>query len=199
MSLLETLLPATCVSCRRLPKTLCDECSKRLNVRPRRVEREFVGWAAMDYSDTATKVINAFKEHGRTSLLAQLCELADELPIPAGCILVGLPSGAKATRRRGFVPAELLAQRLARRRGVNHANALTSVRKIADQSALGRRERIANLAGSMIAKPLNLPVLLVDDVVTTGSSIREAVRAMRAAGNDVIGFIALAEAVLTPR
>jgi predicted amidophosphoribosyltransferase len=122
----------------------------------------------------------------------------DALEIPPNCILVGLPSSSRATRKRGFVPAELFAERLARRRSLPHASALTFTRKIADQALLSKSQREANLSGAMIAKPLSKPVILVDDVITTGSSMREAARAMFATGNQVLGFVTLAETVLKP-
>jgi predicted amidophosphoribosyltransferase len=196
MQLLETLLPSTCVSCRKVGRTLCDNCLAELAARPREVDRGIKGWSAIDYSATATSAINAFKEHGRTALLSEFCKLIDSIEMPENAILVGLPSSTQATRKRGFVPAELLADRLARRRSVRSAHALVFGRKIADQALLSRNQREANLAGSMLAKPLSGPVVLVDDVVTTGASLREAARAMAAAGNQVAGFITIAETIL---
>ena len=89
-----------------------------------------------------------------------------------------------------------MAERLARRRSVRSAHALVFARKIADQALLSREQREVNLAGSMLAKPLSGPVVLIDDVVTTGASLREAARAMAAAGNQVAGFITIAETIL---
>ncbi len=196
MQLLENLLPATCVSCRKVGRTICDTCLSALQARPRQVDRGIIGWSAIDYSKTATSAINAFKEHGRTALLGEFSKLLDEVALPENAILVGLPSSSTATRKRGFVPAELLAERLARRRSVRSAHALVFARKIADQALLSREQREVNLAGSMLAKPLSGPVVLIDDVVTTGASLREAARAMAAAGNQVAGFITIAETIL---
>lgn len=198
MSLIETLLPATCVGCKRLPKPLCSNCLEELAPDPRLVDRGVRGFSAIDYTPIATRVVNAYKEHGRTALLTQLCEIMDSLELPKDCVLVGLPSSSRATRKRGFVPAELLAERLARRRFLAHSSALTFTRKIADQALLTKSQRETNLYGAMIAKPLSQPVILVDDVITTGSSMREAARAMFATGNQVMGFVTLAETVLKP-
>ncbi|MCX8529553.1 MAG: phosphoribosyltransferase family protein [Rhodoluna sp.] len=196
MQLLDTLLPSTCVACRKVGRTICDNCLAELDAKPRVVDRGIKGWSAIDYSATATSAINAFKEHGRTALLTDFCRLIDAIDLPENAILVGLPSSTGATRKRGFVPAELLADRLARRRSLRSAHALVFARKIADQALLSRDQREANLAGSMLAKPLGGPVILVDDVITTGASMREAARAMVAAGNQVAGFITIAETIL---
>jgi predicted amidophosphoribosyltransferase len=160
------------------------------------VERGVSGWAAVDYGAVATSAINAFKERGRTALVGDFCRLVDQIELPEGCVLVGLPSATSATRKRGFVPAELFAERLARRRSLRSAHGLVFSRKIADQSALSKADREANLAGSMLAKPLQGLIVLVDDVITTGASMREAARAMAAAGNQVVGFITIAETIL---
>jgi predicted amidophosphoribosyltransferase len=45
----------------------------------------------------------------------------------------------------------------------------------------------------MVAKPLNRPVVLVDDVVTTGATLLEGRRALMQAGVEVIGFVTIAE------
>lgn len=196
MQLLEALLPSTCVGCRKVGRTLCSSCLGALEPRPRIVNRGIEGWAAIDYEKVAINAINAFKEHGRTALLGEFCQLLDGIELPANAVLVGLPSTTSATRKRGFVPAELLADRLARRRSLRSAHALVFARKISDQSTLSREQRARNLADSMLAKPLHGPVVLVDDVVTTGASLREAARAMVAAGNQVAGFITIAETIL---
>jgi predicted amidophosphoribosyltransferase len=172
------------------------DCLDELRPNPRRVVRGISGWSAIDYGPIATNTINAFKEHGRTALLGDFCKLLDQIDIPNGVVLVGLPSAQNATRKRGFVPAELLAERLARRRLLRSAHALVFSRKIDDQAKLSKLEREANLVGAMLAKPVSGAVVLVDDVVTTGASLNEASRAMAAAGNQVVGFVTIAETIL---
>lgn len=196
MNLLDTLLPSLCVGCNKLGPILCPNCRSGLEPRLRKVERGVIGIAALDYDDVVMKTINAFKERGRSALLSEFNIALDLLPVPPGAVLVGLPSSASATRRRGFVPAELLAERLARRRGAKARSALVFSRKVSDQSSLARADRESNLAGSMLARPVDELVVLVDDVVTTGASIREAERAMKAAGNQVLGFLTIAETLL---
>ena len=196
MNLLATLLPSNCVGCRRLGNPICDSCINALCPSPRVVQRGIIGWSAVDYGTVATNAINAYKERGRTALLGTFCELLDDIELPSNINLVGLPSSPIATRKRGFVPAELLADRLGRRRGTRSSHALIFAKKIADQSGLTRVEREANLSGSMLAKPVAGPVWLVDDVITTGASMREAVRAMEFAGNQVTGFVTIAETIL---
>ena len=64
----------------------------------------------------------------------------------------------------------------------------------ADQEGLSRRERAANLAGSMQATFSPAPVIVVDDVVTTGASLSETVRSLTAVGVAVLGAAVVADA-----
>jgi predicted amidophosphoribosyltransferase len=61
-------------------------------------------------------------------------------------------------------------------------SALTHVRRLADQASLDTAARWANLQGAMAARPLAGPVIVVDDVCTTGATLVEAHRALMAVG-----------------
>ena len=110
----------------------------------------------------------------------------------------GLPVVHAATRTaparaaRGHDPARRIALAAAgelRRRGVpaRVAGVLRQRRAVADQSGLNSRQRLDNLAGALAVAPAGArllaggPVVLVDDVMTTGASLAEAARAVRAA------------------
>ena len=111
-----------------------------------------------------------------------------------GLKLVSMPVRAAALKRRGFDHARTLALALQAQTGASVAKgALTFARQASDQRKLGVRGRSTNLADSMVAKPLNRPVVLVDDVVTTGATLLEARRALMQAGVEVLGFLTIAE------
>lgn len=71
-------------------------------------------------------------------------------------------------------------------------------RRLEDQSNLGHRERAANLAGAYAVRSGEAPqvhgraIVLVDDVITTGATLSEAARAVRAEGGLVVGAATLA-------
>lgn len=150
-----------------------------------------------EYTGTAANLVNEVKERGRTLLLNWIVEQLDNVELPLGVTLVAVPSSKAAWRARGFVPAEELARRLARRRLLPYAPSLLAyVRGSADQAPLGRSERQVNRENSMSSRRCDKSVLLVDDVVTTGATLREAKRALEAAGAQVVGFVTFAETVL---
>jgi predicted amidophosphoribosyltransferase len=128
-------------------------------------------------------------------------------------LLVPVPSTRRAVRTRGFDAGLALARAAARRLpDARAAPLLTSTRRVADQSGLGAAERQANLAGAFRVRtayarsaPFTVltgmaargrpTVVVVDDVVTSGASLTEAVRALRAARLPVLGAATVAATV----
>ncbi|MEU6812996.1 ComF family protein [Streptomyces sp. NPDC046831] len=114
-------------------------------------------------------------------------------PPPAGpVLLVPVPSARRAVRARGHDPARRIALAAAgalRRSGTpaRVPAVLRQRRAVADQAGLDSRQRRANLAGALHVAAGGAwllrggPVVLVDDLVTTGASLAEGARAVRTA------------------
>lgn len=94
-----------------------------------------------------------------------------------------VPCTAAAYRRRGFDHMELVSRELGRFTGIPVADVLVRASS-QDQRTLGREARAQNLSGTVeVAQDVcGLSVLLVDDVITTGASMREATRALLGRG-----------------
>ncbi|MFE5819425.1 ComF family protein [Streptomyces sp. NPDC056479] len=115
--------------------------------------------------------------------------------VGAPVLLVPVPSARAAVRARGHDPARRIALSAAGelRRAGTPARVLAVLRQrraVADQSGLNSRQRLDNLAGALtvasgggrlLAGAGRCPVVLVDDLMTTGASLAEATRALRAA------------------
>jgi ComF family protein len=130
-----------------------------------------------------------------TVVAALLREASQRAPGDRPGLVVPVPLHPRRLRARGFNPAGLLARSLASQLRIpRDLTALRRVRDTPSQTGLDRRARRRNLRGALRARRgLRVPerVWIVDDVVTTGSTLREAALALRRAGADtVIGVCA---------
>ena len=169
------------------------------------------------YEGRLRAILLAYKERRavavRHDLGPRLAELILSVLAPPGAaavdgvrfILVPVPSTAASRRSRGHEPVTALARVTAaslRRRGVAATVllCLSHARSVADQSGLSAGRRQLNLAGAFTVRPGRrrrrrlgqIEVLVVDDIVTTGATAAEAVRAIRAAGGWVAGVVTIA-------
>jgi len=161
----------------------------------------FPVYSAVEYSTVAARVLLSSKESGLAdadqlivqALTHSLSYLFGEIGIAD---LVPVPSRKMATRRRGrdFVSAHtavLAKNHIASR--VPTKPLLRHIRSVKDQSSLTAKERQINLDGSLEcmkkAERAGIPVIIVDDVITTGATLREAGRALHAGGFTVIGAV----------
>jgi len=116
---------------------------------------------------------------------------------PAPQLLVPVPLGYRRYCQRGFNQARELARVIARRCGIPMRSDLVErSRETKEQAALSRRGRKRNVRGAFRMKRA-LParhIAIIDDVVTTGSTVNELARVLRRAGATTIAVWALARA-----
>lgn len=196
---LAVLLPVECAGCGRADRALCRDC--RVACAPALVVSSLGEGtpvvSALRYEGVVRAAILAFKERGRTDaarpLGRALAAAIETVAAREGGPVAGLcavPATAAGVRRRGYHPVDLLV----RAAGFRTESVLRVATATARQKTLGREERGANLRESMVARhPLGARrFVVVDDVVTTGATLAEAVRAVREAGGEVVGCATLA-------
>ena len=157
--------------------------------------------AALPYAWPWSMCIGRWKFEGDVGLTRPLAALlratpgVPELLADADWVLP-MPLSAERLAERGHNPALLLARRLAP--GRVHPGLLLRTRHTPPQRSLPRAERLKNVRGAFQVDPLLAPqlqgrrVALLDDVMTTGASVREAATALQQAGTAQVTVLVLA-------
>ncbi len=188
-----------CSDCRQLhvlPRERCDACGLALPVPGRcavclRDPPPFVRTQiAVDYAFPWDRLVADLKFGAGTDLAGALGALfASRLHPGPVSLLVPVPLAPERLAQRGYNQAGLLAQALSARLGVPVVHDL--LQRPVDrrqQAALSREDRLNNLRGAFLVEPARRGrlaghhVALVDDVMTTGATAREASAELRRAG-----------------
>lgn len=209
-SVLDLVVPTTCVFCHRLGAQLCSACEPEwMHEASAPLEcsvGDLNGFALTAFDGSSAAVLTAVKDHGRTSLLNPIAESMARVVrsryagrAPLG--LLGVPSSRASVRRRGLNLGQMLVGKIAKYSGTSVCGGLSLLRPTADQRDLTAEERFANLNQSMQFEPKRTlqpesggppPLVIIDDVLTTGATIQEVHRAVRVAGFEPIGFVTFA-------
>lgn len=200
------LAPTECSGCGAPDRALCVACAAELCAHPQRYDRDgLTVWAGLEYAGAVRRVLGNLKDGGRTDAAAALAAplravlaaaLADgdsvgSDPTGPAVHLVTVPSTAAAWRARGYHPVELVLARA----GLAPTRLLRLTGQTQDQVGLGRNARIRNKTGSLCARRnlTGLHCIIVDDILTTGATVREARRAVTDAGGHVCAIATLAQ------
>jgi len=152
------------------------------------------------YSGAIVSLLTRFKFHSELACGRLLAALADEaLAQWHGWhdvdLVAPVPLHEKRLAQRGYNQALELARALARSHGLKLApELLRRIRDTPPQTDLSAEQRRKNLRGAFEAHmlPENARVLLIDDVFTTGATLREAARTLRKAGASSVHVLAMA-------
>lgn len=193
-AVLDLFFPPKCAFCGRVGvRGVCGACAKTLPYaqNPLHVGAGYGRCAApLRYEGKVREALLRFKFHGAQSaagafgaLLAQCVaeELAGEFDL-----VTYAPVSAKRKRARGYDQTYLIARETAKHWDTRPAALLRKVRDNPPQSSLGAEARRANVLGAYEAanaeRIANARVLLIDDILTTGSTLSECARVLRGAG-----------------
>lgn len=219
--LADLVLGARCAGCGAMALSLCRSCGIAIRPDPTvawpdpspdslRGPAPVVPVAAGLNTDVLRRVLVAWKEEGATRLTAVLdlhlaAAVVPHLRPGRPLAIVPVPTSRRSRRQRGSDLVGDLARSTARRLTVTGVDAvvvpaLAYARSTRDQAGLGAADRRANLDGAFRLDRRDglqgRDVVVVDDILTTGSTVGEAVRVLTAAGRRPLGVSVVAA---TPR
>lgn len=206
-------LPARCLCCGRAvrPERLfCPGCVPALPKEP--LSREFplpgggslAVAACFPYEKGFRRTLHRLKFQEERALARPLGTLMAEAASSLGEELDGVtwvPMSPQKLRRRGYNQSELLAKAVAKELGLPAWDLLEQVRETDTQHNLTRAQRADNVRGAYRAKGATLGkrVLLVDDIVTTGATLRACAQGLYGAGAQKVCAVCAANTAFSRR
>jgi ComF family protein len=217
-SLAELVWPTRCVGCGAPGELLCEACAGSLPWIDQRwacpscgapfgwltctaceMDWEMRVVCALGYEGAVRNMVRLLKDAHELRLAPMLAEAMAralreaQAPLAETDAICFVPATAEAYARRGFDHMELVSRELSALLGLPVADVLARA-PAADQRSLGREGRAANLAGSVVVLDdvAGMRLLLADDVVTTGASMRTCAQALRSRGAGLVVGVAAA-------
>ena len=170
-------------------KTLCGQCLQK----PPLYQAISIPF---QYKPPISLMINQIKHHDRFEslpfLVQALITQIDKNQLANINCIIALPSHHKKLKQRGYNQTQLFAKSLSTALHIPVDNTLLIKHKhTPDQRQLNRKERLTNLKQCFKVRPHQYTqVALVDDVITTGTTINEACRALKQSGvNDIFVWV----------
>ena len=149
--------------------------------------------AGIKYNDAAADMVHRFKYYDGRYLGKNL---ASFMVLPAewrADVMIPVPLHPERLKERGYNQSLILAEELGKRYGIPvRDDLLKRIRNTLMQSMTSREERRTNVKDAFRASKRcrGLSIILVDDVITSGSTAEECAKALKAAGADKVYVIA---------
>lgn len=211
-TVLDMVLPPTCLACERALSAqgaLCATCWGSVHFCEAGEGDVTVDFAfdslhaALIYDDVAQTLVRGLKFFDRTDLAPHMAawmeRAAGDVVDDPRAVIVPVPLHRRRLLKRRFNQSAELARALAKRTGQNfEADTLLRIRATPPQVGLGAGQRRANVRGAFAvpdARRITIsgrPVVLVDDVFTTGATLDACARALRRAGAQTIHALTFA-------
>ena len=209
--ILSVFFPARCPYCRRVldqPAVMCDRCRATLGKCPYPIPifqgeggQELVCLSPFLYQRAVKNAVTRFKFKDHPELSDALGSAMAEKVRPYGtafdCVTC-VPLARSRFQERGYNQSELLARRVGKDLSIPYRDLLEKWKETPAQHTLGKNMREQNVAGVYRVKEkasiVGKQILLCDDIVTTGATLRECSRVLLEGGAASVTCCTLASA-----
>jgi len=198
LSLKKLIYPTICLSCRSVGMKICSNCLLMWRINPVKSSIEkYPLYFSADYNEfTGSVILEAKESANKVAIDLLACSIArsiiraiKDLSICQPIVLTTIPSQHSANRRRGRDHIKDLTEVIiGKLEAIDifplYLPLLIPSKKIQDQSKLNSQQRKVNVYQAFLARESEISiggVILIDDLVTTGASILEGVRALNEA------------------
>ncbi len=202
-SLLRILFPSPCVQCGYLSEALCSRCFHEVEFKPHvRDLPSLRVCSALFYEEKSIvgRLIRPFKYSHQADLfrifVPWMKQALHLLGTSEKVLFVPVPLHKSRELERGYNQAELLAKWMARDLGCSAVRLVKRVKDTGSQARLAdRKSREENMQGAFEVEGAvpECSIVLVDDIVTTGSTLLACAEALRAAGAKHVFALTLAD------
>ncbi len=187
-------LENTCKTCGAPLPTGADTCGQCLSTKPAYTQLAICA----PYSGTMRTALHRYKFYGRTDFAASFALMLStqlrRLHLTDFHAVIPVPLSKERLRHRGYNQSELIARLVAKEFGVPCiSSALVRKRDTKQQALLHKNERNKNVRGAFALQDADslcgLRVLLIDDIFTTGATMREAAKTLSFAASSVTACV----------
>lgn len=208
---LDIFFPSFCVTCKKEGSFLCENCKKKIEIfktpshLPQKSKLEIFYCATEYRQDEIGKLIYNFKYRFIKEIRKELGEILIEHLEKSGFkkndnqILIPVPLHKKRLKWRGFNQSEILAKEISSHFDIPVITNTLFREKYTEPQTLkqDRKERIKNIKNAFLCKNTeiikNKEIILVDDVLTTGSTLKECAKTLSRNGMEKIIAIVIAK------
>lgn len=213
--LMEKVAPYPCFGCGKIGTVLCENCKYNITsesfsgcILCGKVAPEGVcvrhdttickAWVVSQRVTVLKRVIDAYKFEYAKAAAHTLVDLIDTtLPLlPANTVVVPVPTAPSHIRQRGYNHLDILARLLSERRGLPIVRLLerSSVKSQHQLNKVERQDEASHAfrVADGIEVPPDTPLLVLDDIITTGSTVSSVANILAKSGAQTIFVAALA-------
>ena len=190
-----------CYFCGKIEEIICHECViSNLELAKIQYVQDVPILTMTTKDKTFSKLITSYKDEGVSNLVEPFSKILSVglkfFSKHQQVKVVNVPSTSKAILKRGFDPISLMTESaclMAGRRFIYEKRLLVNQRERKDQASLNFQQRKLNTENAFKANFAEIkPVIIVDDLITTGTSITQSIFALRAKKINIKACVILA-------